>query len=223
MPNKVIVISAHPDDETLGSGGTILKHKSKGDKVYWLIATCMKEEIGYGQEQISRRQKEIKLVAGMYGFDKVFELGIAATKVNEIPINQIIDKITEIFNEVAPDILYLPFRDDVHSDHRRIFEAAYSCTKTFRYPSIKKILMAETISETEFSPGLREAAFIPNYFVDVSEFFDKKLEIAKIYEGELGEHPFPRNIDNIKALATFRGAMAGCAYAESFMTLKEIF
>ena len=39
MKQKVIVISAHPDDETLGVGGTLLKHKAQGDEIYWLIAT----------------------------------------------------------------------------------------------------------------------------------------------------------------------------------------
>lgn len=44
----------------------------------------------------------------------------------------------------------------------------------------------------------------------------------RIYESELGDHPFPRSERNLKALAIFRGATAGCEYAESFMLLKEI-
>ena len=42
----------------------------------------------------------------------------------------------------------------------------------------------------------------------------KKLEIMKIYESELGEHPFPRSLRNIEALAVFRGASVGVEYAE---------
>ncbi|MCJ8347383.1 PIG-L family deacetylase, partial [bacterium] len=59
-------------------------------------------------------------------------------------------------------------------------------------------------------------------FVDISAFMDKKIEIMETFKSELGEHPFPRSITNIKALATFRGATSGCKYAESFMLLKEI-
>ena len=36
------------------------------------------------------------------------------------------------------------------------------------------------------------------------------------------KHPFPRSAENLKALATFRGATAGVRYAEAFMILKEI-
>jgi LmbE family N-acetylglucosaminyl deacetylase len=83
-------------------------------------------------------------------------------------------------------------------------------------------LMMETISETDFAVPLQSSWFIPNVFVDITDYMDKKIEIIKIYEKELGIHPFPRNVDNIKALATYRGSMCNAKYAESFMLLKEI-
>ena len=50
----------------------------------------------------------------------------------------------------------------------------------------------------------------------------KKIEIMKIFDSELGEHPFPRSIKNIEALATFRGASVGVEFAESFQLIKLI-
>ena len=44
----------------------------------------------------------------------------------------------------------------------------------------------------------------------------------KIFKSELGEHPFPRSIKNIKALAIFRGATVGVNYAEAFQLIKYI-
>ncbi len=82
--------------------------------------------------------------------------------------------------------------------------------------------MLETLSETEFALSTKEDSFVPNVFVDISDFMDKKLEIMRVYGSELGEHPFPRSERNLKALATLRGATAGCEYAESFVLLKEI-
>jgi len=124
---------------------------------------------------------------------------------------------------VEPSIVYLPFKSDIHSDHRVAFEAAFSCTKSFRYPTIQKTLMMETISESEFSPSLKEDAFIPNYFVDITDYMDQKIKIISNYASELDSHPFPRSLKNVAALATFRGATAGCSYAESFMLLKGLF
>ena len=80
----------------------------------------------------------------------------------------------------------------------------------------------EILSETDFSPSLKEDMFCPNVFIDVSSFLEKKIEIMSLYKGELGKHPFPRSKDNIKALALTRGATAGCSYAESFMLIKEM-
>ena len=40
---KVLAIPAHPDDETLGCGGTLLKHRAEGDELFWLIASTRRE------------------------------------------------------------------------------------------------------------------------------------------------------------------------------------
>ena len=36
---RVLVVAGHPDDEALGCGGTLLKHKKDGDEIFWLIIT----------------------------------------------------------------------------------------------------------------------------------------------------------------------------------------
>ncbi|MCF6173214.1 MAG: PIG-L family deacetylase [Campylobacteraceae bacterium] len=222
MNNKVLALAVHPDDETLGCGGTLLKHRANGDEIHWLIATEVKASEGFTKEIVEKRNSEIEKVASSYSFNSVNCLGLSTMRVDEYSISELVSKISEVFKKVQPNIVYLPFKSDVHSDHRKIFEAAYSCTKIFRYHYIKKIYMMETLSETEFAPSLKEDSFVPNVFVDISEFFEKKLEIMRIYESELGDHPFPRSLKNLKALATLRGATAGCEYAESFMLLKEI-
>lgn len=220
--NKILVIAAHPDDETLGCGGALLKHKDSGDEIHWLIASEIKDSDGYDKSLIKKRKKEIHLVEKFFGFNSVSNLGIPATKVDQISMEELVKKISVIFNKVKPNIVYLPFRGDVHSDHKYLFDAAYSCTKSFRYPFIKKVFMMETLSETEFSLPMESEYFIPNVFIDVSNYLHKKIEIMKIYESELGNHPFPRSERNIEALAVFRGSSAGCEYAEAFMLLKEI-
>ena len=218
MKNKILVVAVHPDDETLGCGGTLLKHKHNGDEIYWLICTKIDE----GSDYYAVRENEIKQVSDIYKFDGIFSLGLNTMQVDEYSMSDLIGKISKVINKVEPSIIYLPFKGDVHSDHRKIFKASYSCTKAFRYPFIKKIYMMEILSETEFAPGVKENAFVPNSFVDISKYLDKKIEIMKIFKSEIEEHPFPRSERNLRALATLRGATCGCEYAESFMLLKEI-
>ena len=222
MSEKILVVAVHPDDETLGCGATLLKHKAAGADIHWLIITEDKVENGASQTEIDIRALEILQVSKMYGFHSIKNLKLTTMHVDEYSMSELIERISKEIKEIQPNIVYLPFKSDVHSDHRKIFEAAYSCTKTFRYPFIKKVYMMETISETEFAPNTKEEAFIPNVFVDVSDFLEKKLDIMRVFQSELSVHPFPRSEENIKALATFRGAMAGVRYAESFMLLKEI-
>ena len=220
--NKVLVVATHPDDETLGCGGTLLKHKANGDEIHWLIATDIKESEGFDKSLIKKRESEINAIEKLFNFNSVNKLGLSTTKVDEYSMSGLISKISSVVNRVKPNIIYLPFKGDVHSDHKYIFDAAYSCTKSFRYPFIKKIYMIETLSETELSLSTKEHSFIPNLFIDISEYMDKKIELMKIYASDMGEHPFPRSERNIKALATYRGAIANCEYAESFMLVKEI-
>jgi len=219
---KVLVMAVHPDDETLGCGGTLLKHKAQGDQLFWLIATDTTKEYASSHITIEEREKEIEQVSKAYGFKGVYRLHLPTRKIDIVPIAELVKKISGIIEKVKPETIYMTFHGDAHSDHRYFFQAAYSCVKTFRRPFIKNILMMETISETEFSPSLKENAFIPNYFVDVSKYLDGKLKIMALYKKELCAHPFPRSKKNIRALGTFRGAMSNCKFAESFMLLKGI-
>lgn len=218
MKNKILVVAVHPDDETLGCGGTLLKHKANGDKIHWLICTSLNKNHDYYQN----REKEINKVSKIFNFDSVHNLQFETTKMDQYNMNEIIEKISKVINKVKPNIIYLPFKEDVHTDHKKVFEASYSCTKSFRYPFIKKIYMMETLSETEFAPSTKKDSFIPNTFVDVSKYMDKKIKIMKVYKSEIDKYPFPRSIRSIKALASLRGSTSGCNFAESFMLLKEI-
>tara|TARA_B100001059_G_C17698883_1_gene508958 strand:- start:64 stop:735 length:672 start_codon:yes stop_codon:yes gene_type:complete len=219
---KVIVISAHPDDEILGVGGTLLKHQFNGDEIAWIIITTISKENGFSKKKLSIRKKEIEKVSEMVGFSNVYQLNYLTMSLNSEIMNEMIPKISSIFFEFKPEIIYVMNRSDAHSDHRYTFDSVLACTKSFRYPFVKKVLMYECISETEFAPQLPEKVFMPNYFVDISKFFQKKIEIMQVYKSELGEHPFPRSNRNIEALATFRGASVGVEYAESFQIIKII-
>lgn len=222
MNKKILFIAPHPDDETLGAGGTILKHKTQGDKIFWIILTNIHAEHGWELERVKQRQQEIDEVADAYQFDGVYKLDLPTTKLDELPMGEIISKILAVIKEIEPSTIYLQNRSDVHSDHRISFDAIMACTKSFRYPFIKRILMYETITETDFSPAIPENQFIPNVFVDISEYIDKKIDIMKVYASEVMNAPMPRSLDNIRNLAQYRGARIGANAAEAFQLIFEI-
>ncbi|MBT4527072.1 MAG: PIG-L family deacetylase [Deltaproteobacteria bacterium] len=160
---RVLVISVHPDDETLGCGGTILKHRYQNDDICWLIITGVSEKLGYSKEFISTRTNQIKRVSEEYQFKKTYSLEFPTTKLHIIDFSEIITKISTIIQEVEPEIIYTVNRSDIHTDHQIAAKAIMSSTKSFRNSFIKRILMYECISETEISPPLPENLFIANH------------------------------------------------------------
>ncbi len=218
--DKYLIVATHPDDETLGAGGLMLRKKIEGNQVYVLNMTHMDVAFGYDEEKIIRRNNEIEEMIKRYNLDGYYNLKLRPSGLDSYLEGELLQKISSVINKVKPSIIVLPYYKDVHSDHRITFDLCYSCTKNFRYPFINKILMMETPSETDFV--MFEYTFKPNYFVDISNFVDKKIEIAKIYSSEISEHPFPRSEKNIKAYATIRGAAIGVDSAEAFVLIKEI-
>ena len=138
---NVVVISAHPDDEILGVGGALLKHKKNGDKIYWLITTNIFEEQGFSKERVFSRQREIEKVSEALGAEKVFMLNYPTMSLSTSTLIEMVPKLSKIFTEIEPEIIYCLNRSDAHSDHRITFDAVMACTKSFRYPFIKQVLM----------------------------------------------------------------------------------
>lgn len=217
---NVLVVSPHPDDETLGAGGTLLRYKAEGHKLYWVNVTTSKGTTLYDEQLYIKRHEQLKVIGKLYGFEKTYHLEYPTTMLDSINDGEAITKITEIMRNVSPNILILPDYNDAHSDHKSVFDWFYACSKIFRCSSVKRILTMEIISETDF--GHPENPFIPNYFVDVTDYMDEKIKILKVYDTELGNHPFPRSIESVKALATVRGVQAGAKYAEAFRVVKIV-
>lgn len=220
MTERVLAIAPHPDDETLGCGGTLLRMAASGAALAWLIVTRISEEDGFTPQRVQGRDAEIEKVAGLLGFSEVFRLSLPTRQLDVLPMADLIEQFSGVFQAFKPEHVFLPHRSDVHSDHRVVFDAGAACAKWFRYPSVRRLLSYETISETDFCLDTR-APFQPNCFVDITDYLERKLEVLAAYESELGVFPFPRSIEAVRALAAVRGAASGFAAAEAFQLLRE--
>ncbi len=218
---RILVVAAHPDDETLGCGGTMLRERAAGNEVYWLIATSLTESSGFSLEQAAVRAKEIEEVAAAYDVTETVQLGFPTARLDNLPMLEIVSAFAKAVSRIAPTDVYLPFPGDAHSDHGVVFDAGASTSKWFRYPSVRRVLTYETMSETDFDLSADAVGFRPNVFVDITDWLPDKIRIMQIYASELGEHPFPRSNDGMRALATVRGAASGFVAAESFVLLRE--
>lgn len=221
MKNTLICIATHPDDETIGAAGTILKFKKQGFDIHWLIVTDMHTEAGFNQNQIEERENLINKVASIYGFKSIQRLKLPTCRLETIPLYQIVDDFKNIFEQLKPTHIILPHWNDAHSDHRITFDAALACLKKFRLPTIQEIWTMETLSETDQRYLHPAESFNPNIFVDITEHQKEKIEILSLYSKELKPHPFARSIEGIEALSKVRGATANCQNAESFQLIRS--
>ncbi len=220
---RTLVVAPHPDDETLGCGGTLsrLKDDSSSD-VIWVLVTSMTEQNGYSKADIDRRAGEIKAVAERYGFSETIELGFPAATLDEIPTQELIVAIAEVFDKFPPETLLLPFPNDAHSDHRRSFSAAIACSKWFRRKSIRRIMCYEVPSETGFNFDPNCEAFKPGLYVRLEpRHVAEKIATMKLYAGEMFPFPFPRSEEALNALAQWRGSECGAEVAEAFVALRQ--
>lgn len=217
---KILVVSPHADDETLGAGGYLLKHRDLKDEIYWLNVTNARTEYGYTEKEQYDGVNQTQKVSERYGMKKFYDLCLEPAALDKYDKSFLINKFSEIIKEVEPNIVIIPFQFDVHSDHKVVFETMYSCTKSFRYPYVEMILSMEILSETDYAVSTQ--GFSPNLYVDISEYIDEKVSIMNEYENEIKPSPFPRNEDAIRGLAKFRAAACNVEYAEAFQILRKI-
>jgi LmbE family N-acetylglucosaminyl deacetylase len=180
---RILVIAPHPDDETLGCGGSLLKHKSNGDSLAWLVATRGYEP-KWSAGLLEQKEREISVVAAAYGFDTTFRLNFPTIKLDQTPLEEIIVAVRDAISHSKPDWVYLNHSGDAHSDHRVLFEATMAVLKPFYSGKhgVKRVLSYEVFSSTDAAPVNPARAFLPNVFVDITEFLERKLGIMGLYE-----------------------------------------
>jgi LmbE family N-acetylglucosaminyl deacetylase len=213
---KILFIAPHADDETLGCGGIIHKFKSENCKIYWLLAT--KKKIKKKTELIKREKLIIK-VKQKYKFNNLFQLSYFASDLSFKNLSTLTDDIRNIINLKKIDTIFTCYSEDTHSDHFFVSKASLSSSKIFRTPSIEKIFIYETLSESNLNFSKKAKQFKADSYFDISRFINKKISTIKLYESEFKKHPFPRSIEAIKALSLLRGSESGFKYAEAFQQI----
>jgi LmbE family N-acetylglucosaminyl deacetylase len=218
---KVLVIAPHPDDEVLGCGGVMARHSVEGDEVHVLVVTRGIPEL-FPPEIIEGTRRELHAAHKLLGVMETIFLDFPAPKLDSVPGHQVADSIGKVIRECQPEIVYLPHRGDIHSDHRIVYYATLVACRPIHNNSVRKLLCYETLSETEWAPPHGEDYFVPTIFVNISDYLEDKLEAMACYASQLQAPPNPRSLESLENLAKMRGSVIGTAAAEAFMLVREI-
>lgn len=215
--NKILVIAAHADDETLGCGGTIARHIAEGDlvKVIFMTDGVSSRSDFVRQEGKIRGSCAVEAL-GALGVCTYEQFDFPDNKMDMLPLLDIINPIENVLLKYQPSVVYTHFAEDLNIDHRLVNQAVMTACRPQMGSSVKKILAFEVLSSTEWNSTQKEV-FKPQYVVDIDDYWPQKLQALGAYQQELRSFPHSRSIKCIEALAVLRGATYGFVKAEAFV------
>lgn len=207
---RILILSPHRDDETLGCGGLIMKYANFNSieihvRYYNTVHPLVEQRV-YDDEanKVACHGNFIPSISALRGVNKL----------DQIPVADFIADIEQRINMLKPSAVLLPF-PSYNQDHRHIYQAARTALrphdKNYFVPHVWMYEQPETVHT------LNEK-FVPNVFVSID--IKSKLELYSLYRSQQREH---RSQFAIAALAVLRGSQCNQRYAEAFMSLRAYY
>ncbi|MED4051918.1 PIG-L deacetylase family protein [Priestia megaterium] len=216
MSDCILVIGAHPDDELLGTAGTLKKFVDEGYKVVSVITALGRKEEAHHIQHFSRlANKEI-------GIEEVVFLEHINLELEMIPLHELTKEIEHLIKKYKPVKIFTHHHGDLNRDHQITFQAVLTATRPLPYTPPIELITFETVSSSEWGAFTCEKTFKPNYFVDITTTMESKLSALKHYDLEMREFPHPRSYEGIEHLGRLRGMSVGVPYAEAFEIIRRI-
>ena len=208
------------DDEALGCGGVISRHVADGDEVYVCFVAHRIYDHIFDSEKNKIEKQHSQNARQVLGYNGAVYLNLNDEKL-DICLQDIIIPLENYVNKIKPDIVYCPFYGDNNQDHRAVYQAARVVMRPVSTDYIKTVLLYETPSSSEQSPPTIKDVFMPNHYVNIESYLEKKISAFACYETEARTFPHPRSEQALRALAMKRGVEIGYKYAEAFMLVRN--
>lgn len=222
MSKTVLVVAAHTDDEALGCGGTIARHVAEGDIVYAVfLADGVTSRPDATPEELEQRNAAAEKAHKILGITKAYMLGFPDNRMDSVPLLDIVKKLEAVIEELKPQVVYTHHHGDLNIDHRITHHATLTACRPIPGSPVSEIYAFEVLSASEWNtPG--NNPFIPNVFVDISQYLETKMKALAAYELEMREPPHSRSLENARRLSEFRGSLAGLGAAEAMISVRVI-
>jgi LmbE family N-acetylglucosaminyl deacetylase len=218
---RILTVAAHPDDETLGAGGTMAWHAARGDTGRVCILT---DGVTSRHDRVDQQEACAQRACDTLGVERVIFVGLPDQRLDTLSLLDVITPIEECIDILKPDVVLTHFQGDVNEDHRLVARATMVATRPVG-TSVRRVCAFEIPSSTDWAPPLPGSVFAPNMYVDISDSLAVKLTAMKAYadthHSEVRPYPHPRSMEALKAYAQRHGVASGMLAAEPFMLLRE--
>ena len=219
---KILVVSPHADDETLGAGGTLLRAKDKSIKLYWLLVTSPNKQ-NYSETYIKNHIKQVEKIKNIYNFEKTLHLNYTPALLENEKKSSLINNFYKAFKSCKADTIIIPHISDAHTDHYVTHTCCMAACKIFKFNELglRKIYSMEVLSETDIFTSKKDYQFQANTWINISNYINQKIEAFSIYKTEVHKKG-PRSNKYIRAQSKLHGSNLGWNAAERFCLLYNI-
>ncbi len=204
MKNKtILIIGAHPDDETYGMGGTIAKY-SEHNSIHLLILSDGNTSRNESKYLTSDKNDMLKQIKNLYKLKSVHNCMLKDQRFDSYDILDIIQIIEGHVKKIDPSIVYTHNISDINKDHRITSEATMVACRPVT--NVQDIYMYESCSSTEWNFNCFDPIFFPNLYEKLKDtHIEAKCQACNIYDVELEVFPHPRSIKGVKIRSSNRG------------------
>ena len=227
---KILVVSAHPDDEIIGMGGTLKKiAKNNFVKILFLAdgITARKQggfensskyettenEKNIMKKEIEKRKNHAKNALKLLGVNQTKFLDLPDNELDLIPFLKIVKEIEKEIEKTKCDVIFTHHHNDLNIDHRFAYEATITAARPLENSKINSVISFEAISSSDWR---QPYSFKPNLFIDISKELSQKVKALNEYKNEIRKFPHPRSKEALEASAIRWGSLYGYKAAEAF-------
>jgi len=220
---KVLIIVAHPDDESFGCGGLIKKLSKKKNNIFVVSFTN-----GVGSrnktsvKKINNRKVASIKASKILGFKWLAQYDFPDNELDKISLLEIIKKIESHKKKINPHIVLTHNFTDLNIDHRLVAEATLTAFRPEPNQQLEELITFEVPSATDFRQLKNQKNFLPNYFVNIKDELKFKIKAIKTYKNEVKVAPHSRSLDGVKNLSKLRGNQSGLKNVEAFEIIRKI-
>ena len=218
---RTLVIAPHPDDEVLGAGGTMAKLSESGQEVFVVVVTSGKPP-AYSADSVAGVRAEAKSAHDLLGVKETIWLGQPAAELPEVRNVILNGAIGDVVLRIAPQTIFVPFPGDIHVDHQLVFQSVMVASRPHQATYPKTIMAYETLSETNWNAPYITPPFVPNVYLDISKYLERKIAAMQKFSSQLRSAPHERSVESLRSLAVTRGATVHREAAESFVLIRHV-
>lgn len=228
---RMLVIAPHADDESFGCAGTMARIKHLGGEVYVIVCSVGDLKHYDGTDEIvtsARREQEMARVMEFLEVDDweiLYRDAETHLRLDTIPQRELIAKFEReaklAMDRLRPTMLAIP-ASSYNQDHHAVFRAAFTAAR----PGVPSIKPFQSIvlgyDNTSLFWSLEREKFHPNFYVDITDFLDRKLEALRMHRSQMRDSIHHSSVQNVEYTARVRGREVSVEAAEAYMVFRHV-